>query len=351
MNVLWMVAATVPAAVAVAVAAIGLFLAGGRAGWLPVLTLPAAGLSLAVTAGWPAAGGPSTPAGGALGMAESVALAVTTGLVVRYAPIRRAAPAAILAGLAAATWLLRVFAPASPLEALGACAFWGTGVLAAAAVGGYLRLLDVRKDRAVADTGTVLRLRLAGDLHDFLAHDISEMVAHAQAGTVAGDPLRALERVEAAGLRALSTLDRTLDTLHHDRPLGPVGDLGGIAEAADRFSAAGPARIGVRIDPVAAVPAETAALAYRIVIEGLTNIRRHAPRAGRVELSVTTPGDVLEITLTNDGVTGAARRRRGGSGLPALAALVAEQGGELAARAVPDGWSLTARLPLRQSPG
>ncbi|MFI9596491.1 histidine kinase [Nonomuraea sp. NPDC052265] len=153
-------------------------------------------------------------------------------------------------------------------------------MLAAAAVGGYLRLLDVRQDRAVADTRTLLRLRLAGDLHDFPAHDISEMVAHAQAGTVAGDPLRALERVEEAGQRALSTLDRTLDMLHHDRPLGPVGDLGGIAEAGARFAAAGPARIGVRIDPVAAVPAETAALAYRIVIEGLTNIRRHAPRAG-----------------------------------------------------------------------
>ncbi|MFI7694755.1 sensor histidine kinase [Nonomuraea sp. NPDC049655] len=355
MNVLWMVAAALPAAVAVAVAAIGLFLAGSRAGsgagWLAWLVLPAAGASLAVTVLWRAAGGPSTPGVGALGMAESAALTVAAGLVVRYAPVRRAVPAALLAGLAAATWLPRVFTPASALEAVGACAFWGAGVLAGAAVGAYLRLLDVRQRRAVADTRTVLRLRLAGDLHDFLAHDISEMVAHAQAGAVAGDPLRALRRVEAAGQRALSTLDRTLDMLHHDRPLGPSGDLDGVAEAAARFSAAGSAHVGVRIDRAAAVPAETAALAYRIVIEGLTNIRRHAPRAGRVELSVTTPGDVLEITLTNDGTSGAAGRRRGGSGLPGLAALVAEQGGELVAGAVPDGWSLAARLPLRQSPG
>ncbi|MFF4196842.1 sensor histidine kinase [Nonomuraea sp. NPDC001831] len=370
MNVLWMVAASLPAAVAVAVAAIGLFLAGSRATWLAWLILPAAGASLAVTVLWRAAGGPSTPVAGALGMAESAALTVAAGLVVRYAPVRRAVPAALLAGLAAATWLPRVFTPASALEAVGACAFWGAGVLAGAAVGAYLRLLDVRQRRAVAGSRTLLRLRLAGDLHDFLAHDISEMVAHAQAGTVAGDPLRALERVEAAGQRALSTLDRTLDMLHHDRPLGPSGDLDGIAEAAARFSAAGPAHVGVRIDRAADVPAETAALAYRIVIEGLTNIRRHAPRAGRVELSVTAPGDVLEITLTNDGTSGAAGRRRGGSGLPGLAALVAEQGGELVAGPVPDtgpdrrgpdtwgpdgrgpgGWSLTARLPLRQSPG
>ncbi|WP_125634008.1 sensor histidine kinase [Nonomuraea sp. WAC 01424] len=354
MNVLWVVAASLPASVAVVVAAVGSFLPRRRDRLLPALTLAAAGLSLAVTAGLLASGVRPGAAGGAvgvLGMAESAGLMVAIGLVVRHAPVRRAVPAALLAGLAAAAWVPRVFTPASPLETVGAGAFWGLGALLAAAVGAYLRLLDVRRERAVADTRTVLRLRLAGDLHDFLAHDISEMVAHAQAGTVAGDPLEALRRVEAAGQRALSTLDRTLDMLHHDRPPGPAGDLAGIAEAAERFSAAGPARVRLRTGPTVAVPAETAALAYRIVIEGLTNIRRHAPRARRIDLSVTTPGGVLEITLANDGVSGAPRRRRGGSGLPSLAALVAGQGGELVAHAVPDGWSLAARLPLPQSPG
>ncbi|MGW0483129.1 sensor histidine kinase [Nonomuraea sp. NPDC003214] len=313
---------------------------------LPELTCVAAVVSLAVTLAQLYGVVPSAQPAAALGMAESLAFMVLAGLIVRDAPARRAAVAAPAAALAAATWLLRFFQPASPLEAMGACAFWGLGALLAAGLGGYLRLLGVRQRRALDDTRTALRLRLAGDLHDFLAHDISEMVAHAQAGRVTGDPARALERVEAAGQRALSMLDRTLDMLHHDRPATSAGGLEDIRDAAERFSAAGPARVRLRMDPALPVPADSAALAYRIVVEGLTNVRRHAARAGRVDLDVSVRDGLLEITMTNDGVTPSRSGRTGGAGLPGLAALVEAQGGELVSRAVPDGWSLTARLPL-----
>lgn len=333
--------------VAVAAAALSRSSLGSR---LPALTCVAAAASLAVTLAHVIGAVQPEPGAAALGMIESLALMTLVGLVVRYAPARQAAVAAPAAGMVAATWLLRFFAPASPLEGLGACVFWGLGALLAAAVGGYLRFLDVRQSRAVAGTRTALRLQLARDLHDFVAHDISEMVAHAQAGRVAGDPLQALERVESAGQRAMSMLDRTLDMLHHDRPHPPAGGLSGIREAAERFSAAGPAPVHLRMVPQVAVPAETAALAYRIVIEGLTNVRRHAPHASRVELGISAGSGLLEIKMTNDGVRRARSGRRGGSGLPGLTALVEEQGGELVTQAVPDGWSLTAHLPLAQSP-
>ncbi|GAA3429622.1 histidine kinase [Streptosporangium nondiastaticum] len=345
--VMWVVA-VVPAVVAAGVAVSG-FRPRSRPG-PSASALSAAGVSVAATLAHLAGVVRPAPGADALGMAESAALMVSAGLAVRYAPSRRAAVAASAAGLAAAVWPLRVFTPASPLEGVGVCAFWGLGALLAAAVGGYLRSLDARQERAVAGTRLALRLRLAGDLHDYLAHDISEMVAHAQAGLVTGDPRQALERVEAAGQRALSMLDRTLDTLRHDRPHTPGGDLGGIREAAERFSAAGPARVDLRMDPAVTAPPETAALAYRVVAEGMTNIRRHAPRAGRVGLSVDASSGVLTVTMTNDGVTRAPATRRGGTGLPALASLVRTRGGELVAGAVPEGWSLTARLPLEQSP-
>ncbi|SEG91880.1 Signal transduction histidine kinase [Nonomuraea solani] len=339
----WIVA-FVPALAAVTAVGAGAVRWRGR---LAGLTGVAAGVSLAVTVVW-RFGAP--PGADALGMAEGVALMGLAGLAVRYAPARRAAVAAPAAGLAAATWVLRFFTPASPLEGVGVCAFWGTGALLAAAVGGYLRHLDERAVRAAADARTGLRLRLAGDLHDFVAHDISEMVAHAQAGLVTGDPRAALERVEAAGQRAMSMLDRTLDMLHQDRPLGPAGDLAGIRAAAGRFSEAGAAEVRLRMEPDMTVPAEIGALAYRIVIEGLTNVRRHAPKADRVDLVIGVEAGVLRIAMTNDGVTGAGSGRRGGNGVAGLAALVRERGGELVAAAVPEGWSLTARLPLAQSP-
>ncbi|WP_214412916.1 sensor histidine kinase [Sphaerisporangium fuscum] len=331
---------------------------------LPVPTGVAAAVSLATTLAH--VGGASPPRGAdALGMIESLALMVLIGLVVRWSPVRRAVPFAVPAGLAAAVWLLRYFTPASPLEGLGVCAFWGLGALVAAAVGGYLRFLNLRQLRAVADGRTALRLQLAGDLHDFVAHDISEMVAHAQAGQVAGDPSQALRHVEAAGQRALSTVDQFLDMLRHERPISSGVDLGDLREAAERFSAAGRAEARVRLDPSLTVPVETAALAYRIVIEGLTNVRRHAPHATRVDIDVSAVSGVLQVRMTNDGVGSAppvrrggataavppgGDRRRGGSGLSGLAALVHAQGGELVAAPATDGWSLTARLPLAESP-
>nr|WP_143736848.1 histidine kinase [Microbispora sp. GKU 823] len=348
MTVMWGVA-LVPMVIAVAGAVTGVFLPRFRSRLSSSASL-AAIVSVAATLAQSAGVARPGPGSGVLGMVESAALMVLVALVIRYAPVRRAMVSAPIAGLAASVWLLRVFAPVSPLEGVGACAFWGLGALLAAAVGGYLRFLDARQERAVADARLALRLRLAGDLHDYLAHDISEMVAHAQAGRVAGDPRQALERVEGAGRRALSMLDRTLDMLHHDRPLAPGGDLGGIREAAERFSAAGPARVDLRMDPAAAASPDIAALAYRIVIEGMTNIRRHAPQARRVDLSVSASSGILEVTMTNDGVVRAPGPRRGGTGLPALAALVQARGGELIAETVPEGWSLTARLPLAQSP-
>jgi signal transduction histidine kinase len=286
------------------------------------------------------------------GMAESVLLMALTGLMIRYAPPRPAAPAALLTGTASSVWMLRFFVPASPLEGMGVCAFWGLGALLAAGVGAYLRFAVVRQERAVAGARTELRLRLARDLHDFVAHDISEMIAYAQAAGVVGDPREALVRVEAAGQRAMSMLDRTLDMLHHDRPRTPAGDLSGIREAAKRFSEAGPARVHLSLHTPADLPPNLAALTYRIVIEGLTNIRRHAPHATRADLGITTANGVLSLTLTNDGVSGTpGDRLGGGSGLTGLATLVREQGGELVTRPVPDGWSLTATLPLAQSAG
>ncbi|MFC4013858.1 sensor histidine kinase [Nonomuraea purpurea] len=343
MSVMW-VAAFAPALVAVVAVAAGL----SRRPWLPASAWAAAVLSLAVTPARALGVIEPVPGADVSGLVESLALMALAGLVVRYAPPSRAATAAPAAGLAASVWLLRSFEPASVLEGVGVCAFWGLGALLAVAVGGHLRHVEARQARAVADARTALRLRLAGDLHDFVAHDISEMIAHAQAGTVTGDPLRALERVEAAGQRAMSMLDRTLDMLHHDRPRSPAGDLDGVRAAAERFSAAGAAQVHLRMDPVE-VPAEVGALAYRIVVEGLTNVRRHAPEATRVDLAVGAGSGGLEITMVNDGVTRTRGPRRGGSGLAGLAALVREQGGALVTETVRDGWSLTARLPLAQS--
>lgn len=330
-----------------AVAALAWVVLGGarRRARLPVVTGVAAGLSLAVTC-WYLISGPRRGED-LLGLAESLALIALVGLTARWSPVRQAVPSGVVAGLAASAWLLRYMIPASPLEALGMCAFWGLGVCGVAGVGLYLRSLDTLRVRAVEDERARQRLRLARDLHDFVAHDVSEMVAQAQAGQVVGvvepaQALAALQRVEQAGLRAMATLDRTVLELH-DSP-----GLGGLAALAARFTSAGPACVEVTVEDVEA-PEEVAGLGYRIVVEALTNVRRHAPEATTVAVAVRAEAGTLVVSVTNDGAGGAERGEgRGGFGLPALREQVEAMGGTLRAAAVPGGWSLVARLPLRR---
>ena len=98
-------------------------------------------------------------------------------------------------------------------------------VAGAAGIGGYLRSQDKRRIRAVADARRDQRLRVAADLHDFVAHEVTGIVLEAQAAQ--WEPLDAeqartlLARIEAAGLRALDSMDHTVQTL---RDVGGDGD-------------------------------------------------------------------------------------------------------------------------------
>jgi signal transduction histidine kinase len=103
-----------------------------------------------------------------------------------------------------------------------------------------------------------------------------------------------------------------------------------------------------------ALPREVTTTVYRIVIEALTNVRRHAPAASQVTVSIqrtpATPG--VEIVVCDDG-RGAGSLpvgRRGGRGLIGLTQRVEDLGGTLTAGPDdPTGWRATAFLPLPRS--
>ncbi|NUW43427.1 sensor histidine kinase [Nonomuraea rhodomycinica] len=336
----------------------GLRLLRGEEAGLPAVTAGAAAVSLAATLVQLTGRGAGRGAD-VWGMAEGLALIALAGLLARRSPARRAVAAGVPAGIAASTWMFRFYPPVSALEAVGICAFWSAGVLCAVGVGLYLRTLDERRAAAVAAARAAQRRRLARDLHDFVAHDVSEMLAQAQAGQVAGvaDPAQAmlaLRRVEEAGLRAMATLDRTV--LHLNDEEGESGEdrddeqealAARLSDMATRYSSAGPARVHLSVDDSLDVPGRVSAAAYRVVAEALTNVRRHAPGAARVEISATTRAGALQVTVENDGVTcGGTSGGRGGFGLPGLAEHVASLGGDLSAGPVPGGWRLSARIPL-----
>ncbi|MFC4910123.1 sensor histidine kinase [Actinomadura gamaensis] len=337
----------------------------------------AAVASLAVTLLY---GGPADNRTALWWMAELIASALTLRLTVRRAPGRAAALGGAAMVVAIAVLPLRltlhVVPPATARGAVLGCVLCGTVAIVTAATALYPRLLDARRSRAVAAARRAQRLDLARDLHDFVAHDVSGMVVQAQAAQISPDPevaRAALKRIEDAGLRALASMDRTVHMLHETdddtprpRPYG-LDDLPGLTQ---RFAESCDARISIDID-VHDPPREVAATAYRLVVEALTNVRRHAPDATAITVTVTeVAGPAVRVHVADNAPARTRRHRTfggrglgglgggglggrwldglGGRGLDGLAERVRASGGEFAAGPAPGGrgWEVTAVLPL-----
>ncbi|GAB2517303.1 hypothetical protein GCM10026982_49650 [Nocardiopsis aegyptia] len=364
-----------PAAAALAVSG-GLVWWPRSRGWLAWLAGGAGTASLTATLGHHVLGWPGLPP---WGMVEAAFLCALVGLVARWAPEQRdvagnGAPAgpgavavwgtvagAVLAGAGAATSVLRaipttVSAPLDPADAVFVVAVWTLGPLAAAAVGLFLRYLAERRDREVAWARQAQRMELAHDLHDYVAHDVSAMVAQAQAaGVVIEDReavLAALARIEASGLAAMASMDRTVGVLR-DRS-GQERGFAGVAELPELVERFGDtARLTMDPRLADAVPRELAGTVHRVVAESLTNVRRHAPAMTEVEVAVRLVAEDVEVVVRNDsvGVVPAEPGRRGGVGLPALAERVGALSGTFEAGPQGGGWLVRARLPLTVGPG
>ncbi|MGW1191429.1 sensor histidine kinase [Streptomyces sp. NPDC002559] len=303
--------------------------------------------------------------------------------------------------------------PSGPAETAVLCLLWSLLAAGAVALGGYLRAQDSRRRRALAEQRRDQRLEVARDLHDFAAHDVMGVVVLVQAARLLArqDPARAVEllpRIEEAGLQALAAMDRTVWMLNTDggrdggqdrgrdggqgggqnrgrdrdaavpsgvlvpparRPPGAEGsdrsghrrrDLGELTELAARFTRTGTvqARLDVTGDALEGLPGEVSATGYRIVVESLTNIRRHASAAAVVDITarrVPYRGvTALRITVTDTAGAGAAPRAslppdraRGGLGLSGLTDRAEALGGSLTAGPHGTaGWRVTATLPL-----
>ncbi|WP_405789705.1 histidine kinase [Streptomyces sp. NBC_00029] len=285
------------------------------------------------------------------------------GLVARWSPVRSGAAAASLGVAAVALWPLPLmWEAASWLEACGAAAFWALPALGALAAGGYLRRQANRMRQAVRDGRRDQQLELARDLHDFVAHDVSAIVVQAQAARFVADKdpeqaVRALERIEAAGLGALASMDRTVHALREaagarSASVPGTSELPGLVE---RFEG------GVLdADPAAVrgLSREADTTAYRVAVEALTNVRRHAPGAGLVRVRLHRAAGGIELSVANSapargagGLRGLGLRRRSGTGLAGLRARVEAAGGTLRAGASPDGgWRVCAVFPAQEQP-
>ncbi|MBB1259558.1 sensor histidine kinase [Streptomyces alkaliterrae] len=298
------------------------------------------------------------------GMAEIGALLLLISRLVRRQPPLRAAVLAPAAFAAASLVLLRL-----PEEEWGRVGNYGGPALAfaallAAALGGYLRLLDLMRERQRVADRQEQRLEYARDLHDFVAHHVTAIVAQTRAvryATAAGqapspaeldEMLAGIERAGSQAMESMRGMVSVLRTPPGPAAVRPAGDLGGLRELVEGFAAGGPP-VELALDPrlVHDPPGpEVGTTVQRVVQECLTNIRKHASGVSRVTVDIRPRSDepeLLEVVVTDDGQP-SPHDDTGGFGLIGLEERVAAVGGTLRAGPRPGvGWQVAARLPLR----
>ena len=323
---------------------------------LPKIAMLLAGFSLVLTLG---VGGSSGGVGGSFGLAEAVGLLAVMFVVCRRGDARWAFGAVLLLGMAIGFLPLRAGVSAEYVIAGLALGLVATAVIGLAV---YLRMIESTRQRAMDSVRHEQRAEFARDLHDFIAHHVTGIVVQAQGARFIAeqDPQRvllALEQIEAAGAETMASMRRMVGVLRDpdarpDAPLAPLAGIDELSVLLEQFSNAGDVLARLHVDgATAGVPVEVSTSAYRVVMEALTNIRRHAKDARVADVWVRRTPDWLLVRVANDGAAprAAMPREAPGYGLVGLTERVRAVGGRITAGpGIGGGWVVDAALPLDQ---
>ena len=266
--------------------------------------------------------------------------------------------------------------------------------------------------RREVDAVTAERLRIARELHDVLAHSLSAISVQAGVGLHLLDrdveqARSSLTQIRSTSIGALGEVRSVLGIVRSDdaapssgpptpgagpggrsvagvaagdttdavgagaAPRAPSWTLAALPRLVDEFTVPGGpvATLDLDLSPDArgVVPPHLAGVAYRVVQEALTNVRRHAPEATQVDVRVSagagSAGTELCVVVRDDGPGPPAAREPSGApsdaalsqgyGLRGMRERVEGAGGVVRAGARGDGrrgFEVEARVPLPTPP-
>jgi signal transduction histidine kinase len=212
---------------------------------------------------------------------------------------------------------------------------------------------EAEQELRVGQARSTERARIAREMHDVLAHRISQISMHA--GALAfRDDLSAEEMRAGVGLirershEALTDLRDVLGVLRDDTgetrsaPQPTYADLAClVAEARDS---------GMRVELEDLVeggepPVGAGRTVYRIVQEGMTNARKHAPGALVTVRVGGCPDDGIEVLMRNRIGFGPTHTPGAGLGLVGLTERAELRGGRLEARRLGSEFVLRGWIP------
>jgi signal transduction histidine kinase len=317
-------------------------------------------------------------------------------LILPYALLRWGSGREIVPGLAVIAGKVVLVAAAGQLSAADLVA--GFAVLSCTmALGLALRWRARARQRELEQVKLLERERLARDLHDTVAHHVSAMAIRAQAGlaTAPGNPSAAtdaLRVIEAEASRALTEMRSMVRVLRQDRPAAPAPQLADLDALAEPVALAEPAALtdladlgepaaltrpaaladlaalaesaepaargwsGPRVEvdlagDLGEIPAPVGTAIFRLAQESVTNARRHARHATRIQVRVSADPTSVRLRVSDDGEAGPRTAGSPGYGLIGMAERAGLLGGTCEAGPGPGrGWTVTAVLPRGGAP-
>jgi signal transduction histidine kinase len=247
-----------------------------------------------------------------------------------------------------------------PVSSLFVLIPWGAGLALrrhrrqAAELLELARQLEQEREERARAAVVEERTRIARELHDVVAHSVSVIAVQADAAEAAlardpdrsREPLRVIKETAREALVEMRRLLGILRQAEDELSLAPqpgVEQVGSLVEQARRAGL--PVELAIEGEE-RPLPAGVDLSAYRIVQEGLTNVRKHAG-AARAWVKVRYGDRELDVAVLDDG-RASATANGAGHGLLGIEERVALLGGVLhAGPRAEGGYELRARLPIR----
>jgi signal transduction histidine kinase len=187
----------------------------------------------------------------------------------------------------------------------------GATSLVAWVIGDYIRarrhfMLDMvaRHKQEREQAAEEERLRIARELHDVVAHNVSVIAIQAGAARVAGNSSKeALQSIETTARDTLAELNHLLGVLRKDSdaPLSPqpgLDQLEALVNTARQAGLEASLKVTGERRPL---PTALDVSAYRILQEAMTNVLKHA-HASRVEVAIAYQPDAVLLTVSDNGI-------------------------------------------------
>ncbi len=218
--------------------------------------------------------------------------------------------------------------------------------------------LELERDQQGLLAAAAERARIAREMHDIVAHNLTVMIALADGAVFAAarapeKATTAMETVSETGRQALAEMRRLLGVLREGdggSELLPQPGVPEIDQLVEQVRAAGlPVTLEVKGDGRTLSPGAQLTV-FRLVQEALTNCLKHAGASAVAAVRLRYAADAVDVEVTDNGPTRARTVDPGGRGLEGMRERAAVYAGTVeAGPRLGGGWRVHARLSLERS--